>query len=201
MIDQKEDIERADKRKIFFAQILIFSGTIVLSFFVIRYIKDRKIKKQYDLLQKRISDGTYIVKDILQDETVEDTSRKTSLTPEMSIEIREKLEKFEREKQFLKKGLNEKDVAVKLSTNSHYLSVYINEHKGMNFNKYIAELRINYITNLLNTNNMYLHFTVEALAKECGIASRQNFSNLFYDINGIRPTDYIKKRKQELGIG
>ena len=119
----------------------------------------------------------------------------------MSLEIREKLEKFEREKQFLKKGLTEKDVAVKLSTNSHYLSVYINEHKGMNFNKYIAELRINYITNLLNTNNMYLRFTIEALAKECGIASRQNFSNLFFDINGIRPTDYIKKRKQELGIG
>lgn len=200
LIDQKEDIERADKRKIFLAQILIFSGTIVLSFFIVRYIKDRKIKKQYDLLQKRLSDGTYIVKDIVQDETVEDTSRKTSLTPEMSIEIREKLEKFELEKQFLKKGLTEKDVAVKLSTNSHYLSVYINEHKGMNFNKYIAELRINYITNLLNTNNMYLRFTIEALAKECGIASRQNFSNLFYDINGIRPTDYIKKRKQELGI-
>jgi AraC-like DNA-binding protein len=201
LIDQKDDIERAGKRKISFAKIIIFSGTVILGFLVVRYIKDRKIKKQYDLLQKRISDGTYIVKDIIQDETVEDTSRKTSLTPEMSFEIREKLEKFELEKQFLKKGLTEKDVAVKLSTNSHYLSVYINEHKGMNFNKYMAELRINHITNLLNTNNMYLRFTIEALAKECGIASRQNFSNLFFDINGIRPTDYIKKRKQELGIG
>ncbi|MNK41006.1 Tetratricopeptide repeat protein [compost metagenome] len=201
LIEQQDDMEKSSQRKIRFAKVLIFSGTIVIGFLIVRYSKDRKIKKQYDLLQKRISDGTYIVKDILQDETVEDTSRKTSLTPEMSIEIREKLEKFEREKQFLKKGLNEKDVAVKLSTNSHYLSVYINEHKGMNFNKYIAELRINYITNLLNTNNMYLRFTIEALAKECGIASRQNFSNLFFDINGIRPTDYIKKRKQELGIG
>lgn len=200
LIEQQEGIEKSSQRKIRFAKILIFSGTIVIGLLIFRYSKDRKIKKQYNMLQKRISDGTYIVKDIVQDETVEDTSRKTSLTLEMSLEIREKLEKFELEKQFLKKGLTEKDVAVKLSTNSHYLSVYINEHKGMNFNKYIAELRINYITNLLNTNNMYLRFTIEALAKECGIASRQNFSNLFYDINGIRPTDYIKKRKQELGI-
>ena len=200
LIEQKDDLEKAGERKIFFANILLFSGTIVLGFFVVRFIKDRKIKKQYDLLQKRISDGNYIVKDIAEDITTEDTQRKTFLTREMTLEIREKLEKFEMEKQFLKKGLTEKDAAVKMSTNSHYLSVYINEHKGMNFNKYIAELRINYITNLLNTNNMYLRFTIEALAKECGIASRQNFSNLFYDINGIRPTDYIKKRKQELGI-
>lgn len=70
----------------------------------------------------------------------------------------------------------------------------------MNFNKYMAELRINYITNLLNTNTKYLNYTIEALAEECGIAARQNFSNLFFDINGIRPTDYIRNRKKELGI-
>lgn len=200
LIEQQDEMEKSSQRKIRFAKALIISATIVIGFLIVRYSKDRKIKKQYDLLQKRISDGTYILKDLIQDETVEDTSRKTSLTPEMSLEIREKLKKFELEKQFLKKGLTEKDVAVKMSTNSHYLSVYINEHKGMNFNKYIAELRINYITNLLNTNNMYLRFTIEALAKECGIASRQNFSNLFFEINGIKPTDYIKNRKKELGI-
>ncbi|TXF78852.1 helix-turn-helix domain-containing protein [Chryseobacterium sp.] len=200
LIDQKNDIEKAGKRKIRLAKILILSGIILLALFVVRYIKDRKIKKQYDLLQKRLSEGSYNVQDIIQAEPAEPALRKTFLTPEMTIEIRGKLEKFELEKQFLKKGLTEKDVAVKLSTNSHYLSVYINEQKGMNFNKYMAELRINYITHLLNNNNMYLRFTIEALANECGIASRQNFSNLFFEINGIRPADYIKKRKQELGI-
>jgi len=115
----------------------------------------------------------------------------------MTLEIRDKLKKFEDELQFKKKGLTQKSIAVKLGTNSHYLSVYINENKGMNFNKYMAELRINYITNLLNTNNKFLNYTIEALAEECGIAARQNFSNLFFEINGIRPTDYIKNRKKE----
>lgn len=200
LIEQKEDLEKASTRKIKYAQIIILAGAFVLCFFLIRYIKDQKIKKQYRLLQERISEGTYDVHDIIQNDAEESNLRKTSLTPEMTLEIREKLEKFEKEKQFLKKGLTEKEVAVKLSTNSHYLSVYVNEHKGMNFNKYMAELRINHITHLLNTNNMYLRFTIEALAKECGIASRQNFSNLFFEINGIRPTDYIKNRKKELGI-
>jgi AraC-like DNA-binding protein len=46
--------------------------------------------------------------------------------------------------------------------------------------------------------NIYLNYTIDTLAKECGIASRQNFSDLFYEINGIRPTDFIRKRKKEL---
>lgn len=199
LIEQRDEIEKISKRKIFLAKILIFIGSIGLLFFIVRYIKDQKIKKYYHLLQKRISDGTYTMKDTVNN-TNQPAQRKTSISAEMILEISEKLKIFEKEKQFLKKGLTEVSVALKLSTNSHYLSVYINEHKGMNFNMYIAELRINYITHLLNSNTKYLQYTVEALAIECGIATRQNFSDLFFKINGIRPIDYIKNRKKDLGI-
>lgn len=200
LIDAKEEIEKSSGKKIVIAQILIISGSLLLVFFVVRHRKDQKIKKQYNLLQKRMADGTYNIKDILKEDLTEFSIRKTSLTPEMTTEIKEKLQKFEQEDQFRKKGITQNSIALKLGTNAHYLSVYINEQKGMNFNKYMAELRINYITNLLNTNTKYLNYTIEALAEECGIAARQNFSNLFFDINGIRPTDYIRNRKKELGI-
>lgn len=200
LIEKNDKVEKTSKRKIALAQILLLAGAIVLSFFIVQYFKNRKIKRQYDMLQKRISEGSYNVADITENVTADPALRKTFLTPEMTIEIREKLEKFERELQFRKKGLTQNSIAGKLNTNSHYLSVYINENKGMNFNRYMAELRINYITNLLNTNSKYLNFTIEALAEECGIAARQNFSKLFFEINGIRPVDYIKKRKQELEI-
>lgn len=199
LMDEREQIENAGKRKIRIAKILIVSGTIVLGFFVTRYLKDRKIKKHYDLLQEKIASGSYHVTEMKQRKT-DDGYRKSSLTPEMTLEIREKLEKFESDKQFLKKGLTEKILAAKLSTNSHYLSLFINEHKGMNFNRYLADLRIKHITHELNSNKVYLHYTIEALAKECGIASRQNFSALFFEINGIRPGDFIKNRKKELGL-
>lgn len=200
LIEQREDLEKISTKKIRLSQTLILIGAVIIIFFFIRYSKDRKIKKQYQLLQKRIAEGKYRISESKQYEVSEDSSRKTFLSPEITKDIEEKLDVFERELQFKKKGLTQKSIAHKLGTNSHYLSVYINENKGMNFNKYMAELRITYITNLLNTNNKYLNYTIEALAEECGIAARQNFSNLFFDINGIRPTDYIKKRKQELGI-
>ncbi|MDR6919996.1 AraC family transcriptional regulator [Chryseobacterium sp. 2987] len=200
LIEQKDDIEKASRRKMRIAQVLILSSSLTLTFFIIRYGKDRKIKKQYDLLQKKISEGTYNVNDLINEEPEEYSLRKTFLTPEVTLEIAEKLDKFEKELQFTKKGITQNSIAGKLNTNAHYLSVYINENKRMNFNRYIAELRIKYITNLLNSNTKYLHYTIEALAEECGIAARQNFSNLFFDINGIRPVDYIKKRKKELRI-
>ncbi|MGO4709966.1 AraC family transcriptional regulator [Chryseobacterium sp. 2TAF14] len=200
ILEAKNNIENVSRRKILFAKIIIVSGALLLAFLIIRSINDRKIKKQYDLLQKRIAEGTYNMSNLAVEEPSENSLRKTFLTPKMTAEIKEKLEKFENELQFRKKGLTQKSIANRLNTNSHYLSIYINENKGMNFNKYMAQLRINYITNLLNTNNKYLHYTIEALAEECGIAARQNFSNLFFEINGIRPTDYIKKRKQDLGI-
>jgi AraC-like DNA-binding protein len=200
LIEQKDDIEKASRRKMRIAQVLILSSSLTLTFFIIRYGKDRKIKKQYDLLQKKISEGTYNVNDLINEEPEEYSLRKTFLTPEVTLEIAEKLDKFEKELQFTKKGITQNSIAGKLNTNAHYLSVYINENKRMNFNRYIAELRIKYITNLLNSNTKYLHYTIEALAEECGIAARQNFSNLFFDINGIRPVDYIKNRKKELGI-
>ncbi|WP_435522763.1 helix-turn-helix domain-containing protein [Chryseobacterium indoltheticum] len=122
--------------------------------------------------------------------------RKTSLSLELTNDLLEKLKIFEETLYFTKKGLTQKSVATKLGTNSHYLSILINENKGVNFTRYMAELRINHITNLLNTDRKYLLYTIEALAEECGIAARQNFSALFYEINGIRPKDYIKKEKK-----
>ena len=199
-LDEKEAFEKSTREKNRIAQLLIIAGALIMILLIIRYKRGHKIKNQYGLLQQRLTMSRYKEAVADEDERLELPLRKTYLTPEITVEIREKLHKFEKEFQFTKKGLTQKSVAVKLGTNSHYLSVYINENKGMNFNKYMAALRINYITNLLNTNTKYLNYRIEALADECGIAARQNFSNLFFEINGIRPTDYIKQRKKDLGL-
>ena len=102
--------------------------------------------------------------------------------------------------EFIQKGLTLGILAVKMNTNTYYLSAFINENKKKNFKAYINDLRITYITHLLNSERKYLHYTIEALAEESGISTRQHFSKLFYDANGIRPKDFIRKRKEELRI-
>ena len=200
LIDERDRLSQSSRRKVGFWQVMILVTIILLAYFIVKYRQERQIKKKYDLLQKKLSSIAPDSPVISEECNVKQSVRKTALTDEKAEDIRKKLQKFEDEKQFRKKGLTQHILATKLETNSHYLSTYINETKGVNFNKYLAELRINYITHLLNTNNTYLQYTIEALAAECGIAARQNFSSLFYEINGIRPTDYIKNRKKELGI-
>ncbi|WP_379963012.1 hypothetical protein [Epilithonimonas sp. UC225_85] len=45
---------------------------------------------------------------------------------------------------------------------------------------------------------MYLKYSIDTLAAECGMKNRIVFSNHFLEINGIRPTDFVRKRLEEL---
>lgn len=162
-----------------------------------KYQKEKIILQKYALLQKKLQNQDYILENRFSNDNIQD--RKTVHVAETLKKILlEKLKKFEENKDFNQKGLTIQKLAAQLETNSIYLSQVIKEYRGMTFNKYVTNLRIRNITYLLYEKRIYLNYTIESLAKECGIASRQNFSDLFYEINGIRPTDFIRKRKKQL---
>lgn len=199
--DTKTLLEEKDK-----LQNINYLGTIIIIVLVIwaiglvtlltrRHKKAKEIQQKYILVEEKFAAHQNIVQeDVIP--VIEE--KKINLTEGKVEELLRKLKTFEDKKEFTQKGLTIGKLATQLGTNSNYLSQVINEYKKANFNKYLSELRINYITNLLFEDKKYLKYNIETLAKECGIASRQNFSDLFYEINGIRPTDFIKKRKQEI---
>lgn len=123
---------------------------------------------------------------------------KSVLSEDVFNDLQNKLKEFEISYRFKENGLTIDRLANILNTNKYYLSQYINDVKGVNFSKYLSTLRINYITKLMYEDPYYLQLKVQGLADECGIGSRQNFSDLFQEINGIRPIDFVKQRKKEL---
>lgn len=193
--EEQEKLENSKLIAVFFA-VVILIGTIVILLF--RQRREKILKRKYAEIQEKLlrykTENTVVVKKVEKDVEI----KKKVVSDEKANELAIKLKDFESKKKFLQKGLTCKKLADQLKTNSNYLSMYINDVKGYNFNKYLAELRINYITELLHSDKEYRKLTIEALAGECGIASRQNFSDLFYEINGIRPTDFIKMRIREL---
>ncbi|PPZ90924.1 AraC family transcriptional regulator [Cloacibacterium normanense] len=120
------------------------------------------------------------------------------LSEDIFNDLQNKLKEFETNKGFKENGLTIDRLANILNTNKYYLSQYINDVKGVNFSKYLSTLRINYITKLMYEDPYYLQLKVQGLADECGIGSRQNFSDLFQEINGIRPADFVRQRKKEM---
>ncbi|MCL1674286.1 helix-turn-helix domain-containing protein [Elizabethkingia meningoseptica] len=161
------------------------------------YQNEKKIRLKYKALEENLQHHLENAVPAVPYENISSQSKST-MSEDVYKDLQEKLENFEKEKQFIEKGITLNKLAVSFDTNSTYLSQFINETKGINFNKYLGILRINYITQLMYEKEKYLNYTIQSLSEECGIVSRQNFSDLFQEINGLRPTDFVKKRKKDL---
>ena len=124
--------------------------------------------------------------------------RSSKLDEQLVKRLRKEISDFEKRKGFLEKGITSSKLASQFGTNTAYLSQYINEFEKSNFNTYINKLRIKHVTEKIYTDKKWRNYSVESLAEACGFSNRQSFSNTFYEQNGIRPADFIKKRKEEL---
>lgn len=109
------------------------------------------------------------------------------------MDLLDKLRIFEIEKQFLKNDISLSILAKEFKTNSTHLSHVINKDKGLSFTNYINKLRVDYIKNLMLLDRKYMHYTVDALAEEAGMVSRQNFSKYFVKYSGYSVKDFISK--------
>lgn len=199
LIKEKERLEVATSWAVW---IIVGLGALAATLMIIIVIKnnnERKVKINYRILESNILNNIY--KESQVQELIKTKDEEKSLLNEDLIgKILAKLECFEEKCGFIENGLTIKKLAHKLQTNSNYLSQIIKEHKGVNFTRYLSELRINYITNKLYTDKTFLNYKIKTLAEKCGIASRTNFSNLFQEINGMRPTEFIKKRQKDQAL-
>lgn len=200
LLQIKAGLEKKSRNRTIWALTFITITLVLASILYFKFRREKLIRGKYRKLQKRFIEleQSTKAKDLV---VVEDPHKKNVLTTDFRNSIAEKLYVFEEQKLYLQKGLKLNTLAKKLGTNTYYLSTYINETKSMNFSQYLNHLRIEYITKLLYEERRFLNYTMDALAEECGMSSRQSFSDLFYEINGIRPKDFIKNRSQDLEKG
>lgn len=119
--------------------------------------------------------------------------------PEETIqEVLKSLEKFEKGKSFTNPNISLSSLAGSLKINSKYLSQIINTYKEKDFNNYINELRVLYITEKILTEEIYLSYKIAYLAEEAGFSSHSRFSAYFKQITGTSPSVFIQERKKEL---
>lgn len=163
----------------------ILFGVVVVSIFLLVFTINTYLEKKAEKKYGMVLAGVDI------NELEPDVSPpKWTLSTEIRNRIRKNLQKFEDEKEFLKPNLSLKKIAIRVGTNPNYLSSYINTEKGMHFNRYISELRIKYIAELLAEDPIASHQKTEVLANLCGIASRSNFLKLFSEIYGMSLQEY-----------
>lgn len=133
-------------------------------------------------------------------ETSVEIKRDSTILKESENQILNGLKDFEQSMLFVNKDMSLGLLAAELNTNTKYLSTIINRHKKKNFNTYINELRIHYITEKLKTDPTFLNYKVSYLAEACGFGYHSTFTTVFKSVVGVSPitfVDFVKNGLQE----
>ncbi len=206
LISQERENRLIDTKAKYMNILLVLLGVIVLGILTqtILTIRNRNKIKIYTALLKYLNKGvekeaeTELIVETVVSEN--EGHRPTTLLKESEDQILVGLRKFESSKRFTSKDMSLGMLAAQLNTNTKYLSEVINRHKQKNFNSYINELRINYITEKIKTEPNYLNYKVSYLAEECGFSSHSTFTTVFKSVVGVSPiifVDFVKKEITE----
>lgn len=87
------------------------------------------------------------------------------------------------------------DVAEAFEMNSSYLSAEFKRHTGLNFVRFLHEVRIRHACSLLACTDM----SVFDVAIEVGFGSYPSFRRIFHELKGIAPGEY-RKRSQDITV-
>ncbi|WP_337085056.1 helix-turn-helix domain-containing protein [Elizabethkingia anophelis] len=103
-----------------------------------------------------------------------------------------KLTEFEELNLFTRKKISLTYVANYCETNTRYLSNIIQLKTGSKgFNKYINDLRLEYIIKKLNEDPKYKNYKIAFLADDAGFSSANKFATIFKQKMSVSPSLYI----------
>ncbi len=109
-------------------------------------------------------------------------------------EIEHKLELLVREEFHLQQDFNLTNLARELEMPAHHLSYFIKQHFGLSFTSYKNHLRMERAKKLIKEGFLETN-TMEALAWECGFASRSSFSKAFKNTMALNPSEYALQHR------
>ncbi|WP_157364992.1 helix-turn-helix domain-containing protein [Arenibacter algicola] len=103
--------------------------------------------------------------------------------------VKRKLKLLVQKKLHLQQDFNVTNCAREMEMPAHHLSYFIKQQYGLNFTSYKNNLRMQHAKKLIE-DGFLENNTTDALAWECGFASRSSFSRVFKDATDHSPSDY-----------
>ncbi|KAF9659141.1 helix-turn-helix domain-containing protein [Tenacibaculum sp. ZH5_bin.1] len=185
-------IKQMKKNKIFFHTVIVVISLVVvllLVLFIYQYHKKRVYKQRFE----EIINSKKIVKD------VKTKKENINIPKQIRETILEELNEFEIEQKFITNNITLSSLAKDLNTNTQYLSKVVNYYKDKSFSTYLSDLRISYIVERLKKDGVLRKYTVKAIAKEAGFNNAESFSKAFYNLNGIKPSYFLKELEKKGG--
>src|SRR5690606_9509594 len=181
LLQRKQKIkEELAHNKVISSAIIGLLGIMVIAI-IFYHIYTKKIQKQkFESIMKELSSN--------KRNDVSNNPPITTISPEVTNEVLQNLEKFETNKKFIEKDMTLTKLATQLNTNTKYASLIIAHYRGKKTTSYINDLKIDFIVDALVNNNKFRNYTNKALADEAGFGSTQIFTQCFKSKIGMSPT-------------
>ncbi|GGG33698.1 hypothetical protein GCM10011344_38140 [Dokdonia pacifica] len=125
------------------------------------------------------------------------SKEKPDLPEKVFIKVKNCLDAFEKEQQFLNHAMNSEKLAQQIGTNRPYFAKAFNYYKNESFNVYLRNLRLNYALERLRDDHIFRKYTIKTIANESGFGNSESFSKYFFKAYGIYPSFYIKSLNNE----
>lgn len=188
LLRYKKDIEASFNVKKYI--YLIFAGTLFLFLLLVAAYRLYQNKRDKRRKLKELADNA---ETHVEDEAKSNNRGIEDINKDTISNILKQLEKFERERKYLEKDLTSIKLASLFNSNPKYLSKVIYHYRGKTFPKYIADLKIDFIIELLKQDRKIRKYSNDALAEEAGFSSTQRFVMAFYANLGTHPSNFIKE--------
>jgi AraC-like DNA-binding protein len=116
---------------------------------------------------------------------------KSGLSAEAAEDLHQRLNNLMTDRQVYRESeLSLTDLAERLDTHPNYLSQIINEKEGKNFYDYVNAMRVEaFLKTAADPKNS--HYTLLALALECGFNSKSAFNRYFKKATGQAPSVFL----------
>lgn len=103
---------------------------------------------------------------------------------------------LDEERKYLQKNYTIHELAKDIDVPFYLLSHYINKVLGVSFTEFINAKRIAHSVRLLNSGASN-HYTLEAIAMECGFSNRNTFVSAFKKFHNTTPSQFAKTLKNK----
>ncbi|WP_378183912.1 helix-turn-helix domain-containing protein [Aquimarina sp. SS2-1] len=165
---------------------LLFNLQIFIMTLLVLYISYNTF---FNLAMVRVKSSAKIEEDKLLNTFKYSSS---SLTTELSIELKDKLVYLMDEKKIYRDNdITLQKLADLLNTNRHNTSQVINEHFGLNFFDLINSYRINEAKNILKKDKSK-GINIIDVAYEVGFNNKVTFNKSFKKYNQVTPSEYVR---------
>ncbi|MEX0812045.1 MAG: AraC family transcriptional regulator [Chitinophagales bacterium] len=106
------------------------------------------------------------------------------------------IEHMESDRPYMNPMLTLQDLAEQTNIPKHQLTILFNSHMGLNFFEFVNQYRLDEVKKRL-LNPKYAHYTIMAIAYDCGFNSKSTFNTLFKEVTGKTPTQWRKDSNDE----